>query len=70
MQLDIDYIKTIMDANEIKPKSLAKRLNKTDSWTYLMLQGKAGRTFKIVEQLAKALKCRERDVIKFKNMHI
>lgn len=65
MRLDTKQIKNIMLLDGIKPKKLAKKLNKSDSWVYLMLQGKAGKTFKIVRQLAKVLNCKEKDIIWF-----
>jgi ribosome-binding protein aMBF1 (putative translation factor) len=53
-----------MDSQDITAIELAKKLKKKESWTYLMLQGKAGRTFKIAEQIAKALGVKDKEIIK------
>lgn len=64
MRLDTNKIKYQMMLKGETAITLAKKLKKKESWTYLMLQGKAGRTFKIAEQIAKALGVKDKEIIK------
>jgi len=66
MQLNIDAIKKIMDKKKIDESGLARLMDKKESWVYLMLQGKAGKTFRIAAEIAEALNCRESQIIIYK----
>lgn len=63
MRLNLVKIRKEMKLQKLRPADLARRLNAKDQWVFAVLAGRAGRTFRIVDKLAKALNVPEKDLV-------
>lgn len=63
MKLNLVKIRKEMKSQKLRPADLARRLGARDQWVFAVLAGRAGRTFKVVDKLAKALNIPEKDLV-------
>ena len=63
MKLKLTKIKSIMKTRGMTAGDLAKLLGMHRQSVYDLLAGKTGRTFTLVEAIAKALHCNDKDLV-------
>ena len=63
MKLNINRIREEMRTQGLSSADLARRLDARDQWVFSVLSGHAGKTFRVVDKLAKALNVPEKDLV-------